>query len=77
MLGKIALLLASLLLTLLVCEAAARLELLPLPHKRRIIATSFFTNNMWEFDMDTLKLVRRINALPIESQLGLSQENPR
>ena len=31
MLGKIALLLVSILLTLLVCEAAARLELLPLP----------------------------------------------
>lgn len=41
---------------------AGGLEMLPIPAKRRIITASFFTTTLWEFDMDTMKLIRRIKG---------------
>ena len=38
------------------------LELLALPQKRRIIATSFFSDRLYEFDMDTMKRTRVIRG---------------
>jgi hypothetical protein len=34
------------------------LELTTIPGKRRVIATSFFSNKLYEFDMDTMKSTR-------------------
>jgi hypothetical protein len=41
---------------------AGGLEMLPIPSKRRIITASFFTTALWEYDMDTMKFVRRIEG---------------
>ena len=41
---------------------AGGLEMLIMPKKRRIIVASFFFTSLWEYDMDTMKLVRRIEG---------------
>lgn len=38
------------------------LELLPIPSRRTIIATSFFNNNMYEFGMDSMRLIRKLEG---------------
>lgn len=41
---------------------AGGLEMLLIPSLRRVITASFFTTSLWEFDMDTMKFVRRIEG---------------
>lgn len=41
---------------------AGGLEMLPISSRRRVITASFFTTSLWEFDMDTMKFIRRIEG---------------
>lgn len=41
---------------------AGGLELLVMPKKRRIVSASFFTTSLWEFDMDSMRFIRRIEG---------------